>query len=102
MSAPAMEDPDDGGFGFATAGAPAPVIDALVPAVAPEVEDMRIDAEDGNAYTKAEFIDAYGGLEEWEASAPLAANGLAPVMDHGCMRAPSADASSMFGNMEMT
>jgi len=41
-------------------------------AAAAEVEqaEMRIDAEDGRAYTKAEFIDCYGGTAEWEAAPP--------------------------------
>eukprot|EP00755_Sulcionema_specki_P030872 Sspe_Gene.95365::Locus_67664_Transcript_1_1_Confidence_1.000_Length_1138::g.95365::m.95365 len=36
--------------------------------------EMRIDIEDGEAYTKEEFIEYYGGVEEWE-SAPRAPRG---------------------------
>jgi hypothetical protein len=28
-----------------------------------------VDPEDGNVYTRGEFIDAYGGTAEWDAAA---------------------------------
>lgn len=31
-------------------------------------EVKRVDPEDGVAYTRAEFIDAYGGTAEWDAA----------------------------------
>eukprot|EP01047_Picozoa_sp_COSAG01_P049131 COSAG01_NODE_4841_length_4692_cov_66.837361_5_plen_334_part_00 len=31
-------------------------------------EERRVDPEDGQAYTRAEFIDAYGGTAEWDAA----------------------------------
>jgi hypothetical protein len=31
-------------------------------------EERRVDSEDGQAYTRAEFIDAYGGTAEWDAA----------------------------------
>eukprot|EP01043_Picozoa_sp_COSAG02_P077950 COSAG02_NODE_17317_length_1012_cov_2.899233_2_plen_135_part_01 len=31
----------------------------------------RIDPEDGNAYTREEFIEAYGGTAEWDRAQPL-------------------------------
>ena len=34
-----------------------------------EVEERRVDPTDGNAYTKDEFVQAYGGLKEWEDAA---------------------------------
>lgn len=34
-------------------------------------EEQRVDPTDGNAYTKAEFVDAYGGLDEWHAAVPI-------------------------------
>eukprot|EP01052_Picozoa_sp_SAG31_P005121 SAG31_NODE_220_length_19925_cov_3.630939_20_plen_216_part_00 len=32
--------------------------------------ERRIDPEDGEAYTKAEFAECYGGYEEWDAAVP--------------------------------
>ena len=32
--------------------------------------EKRIDPSDGAADTQAEFIDAYGGTDEWDAAAP--------------------------------
>ena len=34
-----------------------------------EEEERRVDPTDGNAYTKDEFVQAYGGLKEWEDAA---------------------------------
>ena len=31
-------------------------------------EEQRIDSVDGNAYTKADFVDAYRGTAEWDAA----------------------------------
>lgn len=36
----------------------------------PSSEEWRVDPVDGNAYTQADFVDAYGGLEEWNAAIP--------------------------------
>lgn len=56
----------------------------------PQAEEWRVDPEDGNAYTRDEFIDAYGGTVEWDAlaqhsprmrSSPIAA-GLDTFEDH--------------------
>lgn len=33
-------------------------------------QDLRIDEEDGNGYSKDEFIDAYGDTTKWDASKP--------------------------------
>ena len=32
--------------------------------------EKRVDPSDGNAYTREEFIEAYGGTDEWDAAAP--------------------------------
>jgi len=40
-------------------------------AAAAEVE-RRIDATDGNAYTRQEFIEEYGGTREWDLAKPAA------------------------------
>ena len=40
-------------------------------AAAAEVE-RRIDVTDGNAYTRAEFIEEYGGTREWDLAKPAA------------------------------
>lgn len=34
-------------------------------------EEVRIDIEDGEAYTREEFIEAYGGTEEWDSAEPV-------------------------------
>ena len=44
-----------------------------------EEEEMRIDVEDGQAYTKAEFIEAYGGTAEWDMSSRAAPPAPAPA-----------------------
>ena len=41
-------------------------------AAAAAAEERRIDAADGLAYTKADFLAEYGGTREWEAAAPAA------------------------------
>jgi hypothetical protein len=33
-------------------------------------QEYRIDITDGNPYTKEEFIEFYGGTEEWDQSIP--------------------------------
>ena len=33
-------------------------------------DDRRADPADGNRYTRAEFVEYYGGAEEWEAASP--------------------------------
>ena len=35
----------------------------------------RIDMADGNAYTRDEFIEAYGGTVEWDAAQPVGGGG---------------------------
>ena len=37
-------------------------------------EERRIDLTDGCAYTRAEFIEEYGGTREWELGKPAAAH----------------------------
>jgi hypothetical protein len=32
--------------------------------------ETRVDSEDGNGYTRSEFIEQYGGTVEWDAAAP--------------------------------
>lgn len=44
--------------------------------------ERRIDPEDGNSYTLDEFIDAYGGIAEWEAQAHQAARFHAQAAAH--------------------
>eukprot|EP01044_Picomonas_judraskeda_P050923 COSAG03_NODE_30689_length_157_cov_15.551724_1_plen_37_part_10 len=34
---------------------------------------QRIDPSDGNAYTREEFIDNYGGTAEWDRARPVGA-----------------------------
>lgn len=34
-------------------------------------EERRIDANDGGAFTRAEFVAYYGGIEEWDRSQPI-------------------------------
>ena len=34
-------------------------------------EERRLDITDGNAYTKAEFIEEYGGTSQWEMAQPI-------------------------------
>ena len=46
-------------------------------AAAASPPELRIDVEDGNPYTKEEFVDAYGGTAEWETSPRAAAAGAA-------------------------
>jgi hypothetical protein len=42
-------------------------------AAAAEEEEWRIDPSDGKEYTKVDFLECYGGLDEWHAAAPPAA-----------------------------
>jgi hypothetical protein len=39
----------------------------------------RIDPEDGNAYTREEFIEAYGGTAEWDRAQPPGGLGAVPA-----------------------
>lgn len=39
--------------------------------VTSDKEERRLDASDGGAYTRVEFIEFYGGVSEWEAAANL-------------------------------
>ena len=41
------------------------------PPTAAAEEERRIDPADGNAYTLADFIDEYGGREQWDAARPV-------------------------------
>jgi serine/threonine protein kinase len=55
--------------GVATAPAPSAVGSpalALAPSPATAPPEMRVDPSDGKSYTRQEFIDAYGGVDEWE------------------------------------
>ena len=36
-----------------------------------QLEERRLDITDGNAYTKAEFIEEYGGTSQWEMAQPI-------------------------------
>ena len=36
--------------------------------------EKRVDASDGGSYTKAEFVELYGGTVEWDAAAPVASS----------------------------
>ena len=40
---------------------------------AASVAERRVDPTDGQAYTRHEFVDEYGGTQEWERAAPLTA-----------------------------
>ena len=40
---------------------------ALTAGISTRDEERRIDQTDGNAYSQAEFVDEYGGLDEWNA-----------------------------------
>ena len=42
-------------------------------AAAAEEEEWRIDPSDGKEYTMVDFLECYGGLDEWHAAAPPAA-----------------------------
>ena len=42
---------------------------AVEPPVATDTEERRVDPADGNAYTRQEFIDEYGGTAEWDQAA---------------------------------
>ena len=33
-------------------------------------EEYRVDPEDGLAYSKEDFIEAYGGTDEWDRALP--------------------------------
>ena len=46
---------------------------AVAAAAAAEEEEWRIDPSDGKEYTKVDFLECYGGLDEWHAAAPPAA-----------------------------
>ena len=37
----------------------------------------RVDPTDGNSYTKQEFIECYGGVDEWNTASPAAADDIA-------------------------
>ena len=45
-----------------------PLLRRQVPA-ATDTEERRVDPADGNAYTRQEFIDEYGGTAEWDQAA---------------------------------
>ena len=53
----------------AAPASPAPAPDRAAATSQPE---RRLDAADGGAYTKEEFVEEYGGTEEWDASTPAA------------------------------
>ena len=38
-------------------------------------DERRVDLGDGGAYTREEFVQNYGGLEEWYAALPVASTG---------------------------
>ena len=42
---------------------------AVEPPAATDTEERRVDPADGNAYTRQEFIDEYGGTAEWDQAA---------------------------------
>jgi len=44
---------------------------AAVGAAATVAEELRVDVNDGNAYTRAEFIQEYGGTRQWDAAKPM-------------------------------
>lgn len=46
-------------------------------------DETRVDPADGNAYTFAEFVDAYGGTSEWDAAAPPEPGGSRAKRAHG-------------------
>lgn len=48
--------------------------DAPAPVQSSDHEERRVDRSDGNAYTQAEFVVEYGGLDEWNAATPITAN----------------------------
>ena len=41
---------------------------AAIRRTADEEEEKRVDPSDGNAYTKREFVEVYGGTVEWDAA----------------------------------
>ena len=53
--------------------------ETMVSDMGPQGEDVhdkkRVDPSDGNAYTREEFIEAYGGTDEWDAAAPGSGGG---------------------------
>ena len=61
-----------------------------VPAAAVQ-EELRIDAEDGEAYSREEFIEAYGGTDEWDASEPAPQPGGSSVRSRSSSHSPSRD-----------
>ena len=61
-----------------------------VPAAAAQ-EELRIDAEDGEAYSREEFIEAYGGTDEWDASEPAPQPGGSSVRSRSSSHSPSRD-----------
>ena len=73
------------------------------PATAPsDGLERRVDITDGNSYTKQEFVDFYGGEQQWNCSlpAPKRAAGAAPppwtasMVASMCGTSPSLNATS--------
>ena len=65
------------------------------------VAERRVDASDGNAYTKQEFLDEYGGLAEWNEStlvAPHSAVGHVPASRRP-VRSAAAKASTRLSSL---
>ena len=66
----------------------APAGGSMYDAPAPAGPEKRVDPSDGEAYTEEEFLEAYGGLDEWNEATPVAPEPAASMYD---APAPSAE-----------